>query len=72
VANDSRRFNSLQNVHPAETFPLALGCGAVLSQIIFVTVQGTALYSVLSTNCRVQAMATLPGMLWSCKPLSTC
>jgi hypothetical protein len=61
--NGSRRFNSLQNVHPAETFPLALACGVATSQIIFVSVQGTALDSVLSDNCRMLAMLTLPGRL---------
>ncbi|KAH6642745.1 hypothetical protein C7974DRAFT_447440 [Boeremia exigua] len=57
-----QRFNSLQNVHPAETFPLALACGAVLSQIIFVAVQSTTLYSVLSKNCRMLAMITYPAI----------
>lgn len=57
-----RRFNSLQNVHPAETFPLALACGVVFSQIIFVSVQSTTLHSVLSDSCRLLAMVTFPGM----------
>lgn len=56
-----RRFNSLQNVHPAETFPLALACGVVVSQIIFVAVQSTTLHSVLSKSCRMLAMITYPG-----------
>ncbi|KAF2633436.1 hypothetical protein BU25DRAFT_5500 [Macroventuria anomochaeta] len=57
-----QRFNSLQNVHPAETFPLALACGVVLSQIIFVAVQGTTLHSVLSSSCRMLAMVTYPAI----------
>ncbi|KAF1926782.1 uncharacterized protein M421DRAFT_66643 [Didymella exigua CBS 183.55] len=57
-----QRFNSLQNVHPAETFPLALACGVVLSQIIFVAVQGTTLSSVLSSSCRMLAMFTYPAI----------
>lgn len=56
-----RRFSSLQNVHPAETFPLVLACGAVIQQIIFVAVQSTSLRSVLSNNCRAMAMITYPG-----------
>jgi hypothetical protein len=61
-----RRFNALHNVHPAETFPLALACGAVLQQIIFVSVQGTTLHSVFSRSCRGLAMLTFPGMLPIC------
>ena len=59
----TRRFNALHNVHPAETFPLALACGAVLQQIIFVSVQGTTLHSVFSRSCRGLAMVTFPGTL---------
>ncbi|KAJ8106611.1 hypothetical protein OPT61_g9422 [Boeremia exigua] len=57
-----QRFNSLQNVHPAETFPLALACGVVVSQIIFVSVQSTTLSSVLSNSCRMLAMITYPAI----------
>ncbi|OAL55487.1 hypothetical protein IQ07DRAFT_168845 [Pyrenochaeta sp. DS3sAY3a] len=57
-----RRFNALHNVHPAETFPLALACGAVIQQIIFVSVQGTSLHSVLSNKCRGLAMVTFPAI----------
>ncbi|KAF9701500.1 hypothetical protein EKO04_000206 [Ascochyta lentis] len=57
-----QRFNCLQNVHPAETFPLALASGVVLSQIIFVSVQGTTLHSVLSNSCRMLAMITYPAI----------
>jgi hypothetical protein len=53
----------LHNVHPAETFPLALACGAVLQQIIFVSVQGTTLHAVFSRSCRGLAMVTFPGTL---------
>ena len=53
----------MHNVHPAETFPLALACGAVLQQIIFVSVQGTTLHSVFSKSCRGLAMVTFPGTL---------
>jgi len=62
VTLKKRRFNSLQNVHPAETFPLALACGAVIQQTIFVAVQSTSLHSVLSTQCRGLAMATFPAI----------
>ncbi|KAF1937250.1 hypothetical protein EJ02DRAFT_62464 [Clathrospora elynae] len=57
-----RRFNALHNVHTAETFPLALAFGAVLQQIIFVSVQSTSLHSVFSKNCRGLAMVTFPGI----------
>lgn len=57
-----RRFNALRNVHPADTFPLALASGAVLQQIIFVAVQSTSLHSVLSNKCRGLSMITFPGM----------
>ncbi|PVI03862.1 hypothetical protein DM02DRAFT_212843 [Periconia macrospinosa] len=57
-----RRFSALSNVHPAETFPLVLACGAVLQQILFVSVQSTALRSVLSNNCRGLAMITFPAI----------
>ncbi|UPX18357.1 uncharacterized protein EKO05_0008659 [Ascochyta rabiei] len=57
-----QRFNSLQNVHPAETFSLALASGVALSQIIFVSVQGTTLHSVLSNSCRMLAMITYPAI----------
>jgi hypothetical protein len=63
VLTVTRRFNALHNVHPAETFPLALACGAVLQQILFVAVQGTTLHSVFSTQCRSLAMVTFPGTL---------
>lgn len=58
----NRRFNALRNVHPADTFPLALASGAVLQQIIFVAVQSTSLHSVLSNKCRGLSMITFPGM----------
>lgn len=57
----ARKF-ALQNVHPAETFPLVLACGGVIQQIIFVAVQSTSLRSVLSNQCRGLAMVTFPGM----------
>ncbi|CAI6334010.1 unnamed protein product [Periconia digitata] len=57
-----RRFSALSNVHPAETFPLVLACGAVIQQIFFVSVQSTALSSVLSNNCRGLAMITFPAI----------
>ena len=56
-----RRFSALHNVHPAETFPLALASGAVIQQIIFVAVQSTSLQRVLSDQCRSIAMVTFPG-----------
>ncbi|KAF2826137.1 hypothetical protein CC86DRAFT_455723 [Ophiobolus disseminans] len=62
VTSKKRRFNALQNVHTAETFPLALASGAVLQQIIFVAVQSTSLHSVLSNNCRGLAMVTFPAI----------
>ncbi|EMD59307.1 hypothetical protein COCSADRAFT_101775 [Bipolaris sorokiniana ND90Pr] len=55
-----KKFNALHNVHPAETFPLALASGAVIQQIIFVSVQGTTLQSVFSRSCRSLAMITFP------------
>ncbi|KAF2878516.1 hypothetical protein BDV95DRAFT_480361 [Massariosphaeria phaeospora] len=57
-----KRFSSLQNVHPAETFPLVLACGVAIQQIIFVSVQSTSLRSVLSNNCRGLAMITFPSL----------
>ncbi|USP80617.1 hypothetical protein yc1106_07891 [Curvularia clavata] len=57
-----KRFNALHNVHPAETFPLTLACGAVIQQIIFVSVQGTTLQSVFSRQCRGLAMLTFPAI----------
>lgn len=57
-----QRFNLFHNVHPAETFPLVLACGAVLQQIIFVAVQSTSLHSVLSNKCRGLSMITLPAI----------
>ncbi|KAF2121294.1 hypothetical protein BDV96DRAFT_209112 [Lophiotrema nucula] len=57
-----KRFSSLHNVHPAETFPLVLACGAVIQQIIFVAVQSTSLRSVLSSQCRGLAMVTFPAI----------
>ncbi|KAF2471135.1 uncharacterized protein BDR25DRAFT_223566 [Lindgomyces ingoldianus] len=62
VTPKKRRFYLLENVHPAETFPLALACGAVIQQIIFVAVQSTSLHSVLSTKCRGLAMVTFPAL----------
>ncbi|KAF1833121.1 hypothetical protein BDW02DRAFT_394790 [Decorospora gaudefroyi] len=62
VLPKKKRFNALHNVHPAETFPLALACGAVLQQIIFVAVQGTSLHSVFSNSCRGIAMVTFPAI----------
>lgn len=59
----TRRFSALRNVHPAETFPLVLACGAVIQQIIFVSVQSTSISSVLSNQCRGLAMVTFPGTL---------
>ncbi|KAH3908562.1 hypothetical protein HBI56_215800 [Parastagonospora nodorum] len=57
-----RRFSALRNVHPADTFPLALASGAVLQQIIFVAVQSTSLHSVLSNKCRGLSMITFPAI----------
>ncbi|KAF2262916.1 hypothetical protein CC78DRAFT_295104 [Lojkania enalia] len=57
-----RRFNAIHNVHPAETFPLVLACGAVIQQVIFVAVQSTSLHSVLSNKCRGLAMITFPAI----------
>lgn len=56
-----RRFNWLYNVHTAEVFPLALASAAVIQQATFVAVQSTSFGSVVSTQCRGLAMATLPG-----------
>ncbi|KAF2015344.1 hypothetical protein BU24DRAFT_450080 [Aaosphaeria arxii CBS 175.79] len=61
VSQKKQRFGLLQCVHPAETFPLVLACGAVIQQTIFVSVQSTSLRSVLSNNCRGLAMITFPG-----------
>ncbi|KAF2183962.1 hypothetical protein K469DRAFT_581621 [Zopfia rhizophila CBS 207.26] len=55
-------FHFLANVHPAETFPLVLACGAVIQQTIFVAVQSTSLSSVLSNKCRGLAMITFPAI----------
>ncbi|ORY04876.1 hypothetical protein BCR34DRAFT_491200 [Clohesyomyces aquaticus] len=57
-----QRFSLLQSVHPAETFPLALACGAVIQQALFVAVQSTSLHSVLSRSCRGLAMVTFPAI----------
>ncbi|CAE7196388.1 hypothetical protein PTNB85_05666 [Pyrenophora teres f. teres] len=57
-----KKFNALHNVHPAETFPLALACGAVLQQVIFVSVQSTTLNSVFSRSCRGLSMITFPAI----------
>ncbi|KAF2002474.1 hypothetical protein P154DRAFT_139511 [Amniculicola lignicola CBS 123094] len=57
-----QRFSSLHNVHPAETFPLVLACGAVIQQIVFVAVQSTSLRKVLSDKCRGIAMITFPAI----------
>ncbi|KAH7089617.1 hypothetical protein FB567DRAFT_306433 [Paraphoma chrysanthemicola] len=57
-----RKFNALHNVHPAETFPLALASGVVLQQTIFVAAQSTSLHSVLSNNCRGLSMVTFPAI----------
>ncbi|KAF1961290.1 hypothetical protein CC80DRAFT_577620 [Byssothecium circinans] len=57
-----RRFSALSNVHPAETFPLVLACGAVTQQILFVAVQSTSLRSYFSNNCRGLAMITFPAI----------
>ncbi|KAF1844728.1 uncharacterized protein K460DRAFT_405009 [Cucurbitaria berberidis CBS 394.84] len=62
VTPRKQRFSALQNVHSAETFPLALACGAVLQQIIFVAVQSTSLNSIFSKNCRGLAMITYPAI----------
>ncbi|KAH7392966.1 hypothetical protein BKA66DRAFT_411696 [Pyrenochaeta sp. MPI-SDFR-AT-0127] len=62
AGSKKQRFNALHNVHPAETFPLALACGAVLQQIIFVAVQSTSLHSVLSNKCRGLSMITFPAI----------
>ncbi|CBX96907.1 hypothetical protein LEMA_P100380.1 [Plenodomus lingam JN3] len=62
VTTRKQRLSALHNVHPAETFPLALACGAVLQQITFVAVQSTSLHSVLSNKCRGFSMVTLPAM----------
>ncbi|CAO2648390.1 Nn.00g076570.m01.CDS01 [Neocucurbitaria sp. VM-36] len=62
VTPRKQRFNALQNVHTAETFPLALACGAVIQQIIFVAVQSSSLHSVISRQCRGLAMITFPAI----------
>ncbi|KAI2485193.1 hypothetical protein Ptr902_04133 [Pyrenophora tritici-repentis] len=62
VLPKKKRFNALHNVHPAETFPLALACGAVLQQVIFVSVQSTTLNSVFSRSCRGLSMITFPAI----------
>ncbi|KAI8943550.1 hypothetical protein NX059_001546 [Plenodomus lindquistii] len=62
VTPRKQKFSALHNVHPAETFPLALACGAVLQQIVFVSAQGSSLHRVISNQCRGFAMITLPAM----------
>lgn len=62
VTPRKQRLSALHNVHPAETFPLALACGAVLQQIIFVAVQSASLRKVVSNKCRGFSMVTLPAM----------
>ncbi|KAF2710688.1 hypothetical protein K504DRAFT_376599 [Pleomassaria siparia CBS 279.74] len=62
LSNKRFAFRSLQNVHPAETFPLVLACGAVIQQIIFIAVQSTSLNSVLANNCRSMAMIAYPAI----------
>ncbi|KAL6708327.1 hypothetical protein ACN47E_003251 [Coniothyrium glycines] len=62
IVPKKQRNNALRNVHPAETFPLALACGAVLQQIIIVAVQSTSLSSILSNQCRNISMLTFPAI----------
>lgn len=56
-----RRFDLLMNVHPAETFPLALGGAIVIQQLAFVAVQSTALNSVLVSGCGGVAQILFPS-----------
>ncbi|KAF2028580.1 hypothetical protein EK21DRAFT_101751 [Setomelanomma holmii] len=65
VTLKKKKFNALHNVHPAETFPLALASGVVIQQIIFVAAQSTSLHSVLSNQCRGLSMATFPAIFVS-------
>jgi hypothetical protein len=51
------------NVHPAETFPLALAATIFVQQLIFVTVQSTGLNSVLVTGCAGLAQIVFPSEL---------
>lgn len=73
ILHDARRVSSMQvtlrprifgfltNVHPAETFPLVLASGIAIQEIVFVTVQSTALDSLIVSGCRGAAMAVFPG-----------
>lgn len=74
ILHDARRVSSLQvtlrprifdfltNVHPAETFSLVLASGIAIQEVIFITVQSTALDSVIVTGCRGAAMVVFPAM----------
>lgn len=74
ILHDARRVSSLQitlrprifdflaNIHPAETFPLVLASGIAIQEVIFVTVQSTALDSLIVAGCRGVAMVVFPAM----------
>ncbi|KAF2810829.1 uncharacterized protein BDZ99DRAFT_508292 [Mytilinidion resinicola] len=74
ILNDARRVAAYQvplrpkklgfllNVHPAEVFPLVLASGIAIQEIVFITVQSTALDSLVIKGCRGIAMATYPAL----------
>lgn len=74
ILHDARRVSSLQvtlrprifdflaNIHPAETFPLVLASGIAIQEVIFVTVQSTALDTLIVAGCRGVAMVVFPAM----------
>ncbi|OCK84611.1 hypothetical protein K432DRAFT_288619 [Lepidopterella palustris CBS 459.81] len=57
-----RRFDFLTSVHPAELVPLVLASGIAVQEIIFVTVQSTALDSVMVPGCKGIAMVVFPAI----------
>ncbi|KAF2491708.1 hypothetical protein BU16DRAFT_516199 [Lophium mytilinum] len=57
-----RKLGFLTNVHPAEVFPLVLASGIAIQDIVFITVQSTALDSLVIRGCRGIAMATYPAL----------
>lgn len=58
---DGIRFAFLYSLHPAEYFPLILGWAIVVQQIIFISVQASALNDLQTVSCRAKGSVVLPS-----------
>jgi hypothetical protein len=55
------RLAFLYSLHPAESFPLILGWAIIIQQIIFISVQASALNDLQTDSCKAKGSVVLPS-----------